>query len=337
MFDCDAVDSERRAASMALKADVNGRALVSAAWLNENRSSVGVVDSTWHLPTEKRDAAKDHRTRRIPGSIFLDIDKVANLETDLPHMLPSAEFFRESLQALRINVGRPVVFYSANGFVGSARAWWTFRAFGLEDVYVLDGGLQAWIDSGFPLDVTEARACQSLGYSDETSATAFLKLNVPTPVIYAAQDQAEPGAETEVPTVRLRESFVRSFDDIIRNIDTQKELLVDARSPAGRFDGSVPEPRAGVPSGHAPGSLSLPFTDLYQDKNGRMKELADLRKLVEDLGIDLKSTKPIVTSCGTGVTCAITSLALFELGVNSSIYDGSWLDYVARDGPIVRS
>uniref|UniRef100_A0A7S3E899 Rhodanese domain-containing protein n=1 Tax=Rhodosorus marinus TaxID=101924 RepID=A0A7S3E899_9RHOD len=305
MFDCDAVDSERRAASMALKADVNGRALVSAAWLNENRSSVGVVDSTWHLPTEKRDAAKDHRTRRIPGSIFLDIDKVANLETDLPHMLPSAEFFRESLQALRINVGRPVVFYSANGFVGSARAWWTFRAFGLEDVYVLDGGLQAWIDSGFPLDVTE--------------------------------DQAEPGAETEVPTVRLRESFVRSFDDIIRNIDTQKELLVDARSPAGRFDGSVPEPRAGVPSGHAPGSLSLPFTDLYQDKNGRMKELADLRKLVEDLGIDLKSTKPIVTSCGTGVTCAITSLALFELGVNSSIYDGSWLDYVARDGPIVRS
>uniref|UniRef100_A0A7S3E8E1 Rhodanese domain-containing protein n=1 Tax=Rhodosorus marinus TaxID=101924 RepID=A0A7S3E8E1_9RHOD len=213
MFDCDAVDSERRAASMALKADVNGRALVSAAWLNENRSSVGVVDSTWHLPTEKRDAAKDHRTRRIPGSIFLDIDKVANLETDLPHMLPSAEFFRESLQALRINVGRPVVFYSANGFVGSARAWWTFRAFGLEDVYVLDGGLQAWIDSGFPLDVTE--------------------------------DQAEPGAETEVPTVRLRESFVRSFDDIIRNIDTQKELLVDARSPAGRFDGSVPEPRAG--------------------------------------------------------------------------------------------
>uniref|UniRef100_A0A7S3E8Q4 Rhodanese domain-containing protein n=1 Tax=Rhodosorus marinus TaxID=101924 RepID=A0A7S3E8Q4_9RHOD len=245
MFDCDAVDSERRAASMALKADVNGRALVSAAWLNENRSSVGVVDSTWHLPTEKRDAAKDHRTRRIPGSIFLDIDKVANLETDLPHMLPSAEFFRESLQALRINVGRPVVFYSANGFVGSARAWWTFRAFGLEDVYVLDGGLQAWIDSGFPLDVTEARACQSLGYSDETSATAFLKLNVPTPVIYAAQDQAEPGAETEVPTVRLRESFVRSFDDIIRNIDTQKELLVDARSPAGRFDGSVPEPRAG--------------------------------------------------------------------------------------------
>ncbi|KAJ8900792.1 hypothetical protein NDN08_000092 [Rhodosorus marinus] len=295
----------RRGTRMALKADVNGRALVSAAWLNENRSSVGVVDSTWHLPHENRDAAKEHRTKRIPGSIFFDIDKVANLETGLPHMLPSAEFFRESLQALRIDVKRPVVFYSANGFVGSARAWWTFRSFGLEDVFVLDGGMEAWIAAGFPLDVTE--------------------------------DEAEPGAETEVPPMRLRESFVRSFEDIVKNVDTQKELLVDARSPGGRFHGSTPEPRAGMPSGHAPGSVSLPFTDLSQDNNGRMKEPADLQKLMEDQGIDLKSPKPIVTSCGTGVTGAIASLALFELGVSSAIYDGSWVDYVSRNGPIVRS
>uniref|UniRef100_A0A7S0G4I1 Rhodanese domain-containing protein n=1 Tax=Rhodosorus marinus TaxID=101924 RepID=A0A7S0G4I1_9RHOD len=203
----------RRAATMALKADVNGRALVSATWVNENRSSIGVVDSTWHLPHENRDAAKEHQTKRIPGSIFFDIDKVANLETGLPHMLPSAEFFRESLQALRIDVKRPVVFYSANCFVGFARAWWTFRAFGIEDVYVLDGGIEAWIAAGFPVDATE--------------------------------DRDEPDAEAEVPAVLRRESFVRSLDDVGKNIDTQKELLVDARSPAGRFDVRMPEPRAG--------------------------------------------------------------------------------------------
>ncbi len=273
-------------------------ALVTTAWLAEHvhAPNLRIVDGSHHLPTAGRNARTEYGERHIPGAVFFDIDAIADRDTDLPHMLPSAEQFARDVGALGIGNDDKVVVYDTIGTTGAARVWWTFRVFGHRDVAVLDGGLPKWLAEGRP---TEAGA-----------------VTLPPKSFKAEKD----------------EKLVRSLEQVRRNIDLRREQVVDARS-AGRFAATEPEPRAGMRGGHIPGSLNVPYPKLLASDH-TFRSSDELRQAFADAGVDLE--RPITTTCGSGVTAAVLALALYLIGRSDvAVYDGSWSEWGSRqDTPI---
>jgi thiosulfate/3-mercaptopyruvate sulfurtransferase len=273
-------------------------AIVTTDWLAAHlrEPDLRIVDGTWHMPQLERDARAEFARTHIPGAVFFDIDAIADQGTTLPHMLPSAQEFEAAVGALGIGSGDRVVVYDVRGVISAARVWWTFRVFGHDAVAVLDGGLRKWQAENRPVE----------------------------------SDQPKPPARSF--TARLRPELVRDVEAMRRNITSRAAQVLDARS-RGRFAGTEPEPRAGLRGGHIPGSLNLPYETLYRP-DGTLKPPDELRGALTSAGVDL--SRPVVTTCGSGVTASVLALALFQLGRSDvAVYDGSWSEWGGRsDTPI---
>jgi thiosulfate/3-mercaptopyruvate sulfurtransferase len=273
--------------------------LVSTEWLAArlDRSDLRVVDGSWYLPQSGRDAEAEYRDGHIPGAVFFDLDASSDTATGLPHMLPAAEDFAARTSRLGLDDGSTIVVYDGSGVNLSApRVWWMFRVFGHPATAVLDGGLGKWKAEGRPL---------------ERGAT-----------------QPRLGRFT----AHLDRSRVRDFGAITANLRLRAEQLVDARS-AERFEGTQAEPRPGVRSGHIPGSLNLPYTELVA-ADGTVLPPDRLRARLEAAGVNLR--QPVVATCGSGVTACALVLGLALLGHERvSVYDGSWTEWGGRrDTPL---
>ena len=276
--------------------------LVSPAWLADRltRPEVVVLDAT--LPpvgvTPVVDTRARHTEKHISGAVFFDIDELSDHATTLPHMLPSEESFSQSMSELGVGDGMTIVVYEQAGVFSAPRAWWMLRTFGAKEVYVLDGGLDGWINAGLPV---------------ESGPVAHSKASF---------------------HARLNHTAVKDFEQVQRMIAQRAQggaQILDARS-AGRFAGTAPEPRPGISSGHMPGATSVPFTELAQE--GRMKSAEKLRDLFDAKGVKLD--QPVTTSCGSGVTAAVIALGLEIAGATQiSLYDGSWAEYAQRPDAVV--
>ncbi len=268
--------------------------LVSTDWLAARLQDpdLRILDASWYMPAQMRDAKAEYAAQHIPGARFFDIDQTSDQRSALPHMAPPPEKFISRMRALGVGDGHQVVIYDGTGLFSAARVWWTFRLMGKDDVAVLDGGMPKWL--------TEGRAVDDLA-----------------------------------PTTRERHMTARRQSDLVKDVTQVAHAaklfeaeIVDARS-AARFRGDAPEPRAGLRSGHIPGSKNVPFTTLL-NADGTMKALPDLRSAFAEAGVDL--SRPVITTCGSGVTAAILSLALERLGHrNHALYDGSWSEWGMYD------
>ncbi len=271
--------------------------LVSAAWLklNLDNPEVTVLDATWVPPflKDRPSGRALYEAEHIPAAGYFDIDEIADPESPLNHMLPHADRFADKIGKLGVSNGDHVIVYDSNGFYASARAWWMFRAMGHDRVSVLDGGLNAWKAEGGRIDLESVVALPKSFKSD------------------------------------LQPELVRDLQSMTRHIDARDATILDARAQ-GRFDGTSPEPRPDLASGHMPGSFCVPATDLLTQA-GQMRSADELRSIFADF-VD----KPIVTSCGSGVSAAVLSLALARIGHwQAALYDGSWSEWAAQsDTPI---
>ena len=268
--------------------------LVSTEWLAGalGAPDLMVFDATKYLPNEPFDGLTKYREAHIPGARFFDIDVVADPDTTLPHMAPTAGRFARLMGELDISNTTRVIFYDQKGLQSSARGWWLMKLFGHEKAAVLDGGLPKWLAEGRATESGDAKSAAPTSYTPD-----------------------------------FRADLVKGIGDVKRIIANGSALILDARAK-GRFDGSAPEPRPGLPSGHMPGAKSVPFNELL-NADFTMKDAAALRARFAAAGAD--GTTPIVTSCGTGVTACILALGLRQAGLgDASIYDGSWTEWAGR-------
>ena len=273
--------------------------LVSTEWLAAHlgEPDLKVVDATFYLPHLRRDARAEFERAHVPGAVFFDIDAVADRANPLPHMLPDAKAFADAVGALGIAAGDRVVAYGGRGLIASARAWWTFRVFGHDRVAVLDGGSAKWKREGRPIEA-----------------------GGPTPT-------AQRFAAT------LRPELVADLDRMRRILERRDAQVVDARS-RGRFAATEPEIRPGLRGGHIPGSLSLPYSELFRADDDVMLPAEDVGAAFARAGLD--PGRPVVASCGSGVSAAVLALGLYRLGRrDAAVYDGSWTEWGGRaDTPV---
>ena len=256
-------------------------------------------DATFLLPNMNRDAAAEYQDKHIEGAQFFDIDAIADTSSDLPHMVPNASDFTQMMQALGICKHHKLIFYDQSPFLSAARAWWLLRLFGKEDVYVLDGGLSGFIAAGGATTNQLPPPCQKGDFEASTPLAQMI-----------------------------------TFDALKQEIvEGKTPQIVDAR-PSGRFYGTVPEPRVGLRSGHMPGAINVPVTDILHPDTGAVLERDRLKEIFETAGFDF--SRPAITSCGSGVTAAGLTLALAECGkFDIALYDGSWAEWGASDAPII--
>lgn len=275
------------------------QSLVSTTWLADHLADADLVifDATKYLPNEGRDGLTEFHLGHIPGARFFDIDDIADADTDLPHMVPTPGRFARKLSTLGVNNTTTVIFYDQKGLASAARGWWMMGLFGHDRTAVLDGGLPKWRAEGLK--------------------TATGAPSVATPADFRPD---------------WRPTRVRGVGDMLANVGSRQELVLDARA-AGRFTGAVPEPRAGMRSGHIPGSANLPYTELLAPDQTMLPPDA-LRARLAAAGVN--GSRPVVTSCGSGVTATILTLAMVQAGLPiGAVYDGSWTEWGGRpDTPI---
>ena len=267
--------------------------LVSTQWLNDHLSApdIRIADASWYLAAANREAKAEYRDGHIPGAVFFDIDEISDTASPYPHMLPSPEKFASRVKKLGLGDGNRIVVYDGAGVFSAARVWWMFRAMGKNEVSVLDGGLPKWRGEGRPID------------------------------------DMLPVTKERHFTPRPNHLLIRGIDEVAANLQSKKEQVVDARSPA-RFHAQEPEPRPGLRGGHVPGAKNLYYQRLL-NPDGTMRKGEALAMAFREAGVDV--TKPVVASCGSGVTASIVLLGLAVLGARAgSLYDGSWSEWGAH-------
>lgn len=266
------------------------RTLVSTDWLEAHLGDpdLRIIDGSYYLPDMGRDARAEYDAAHIPGARFFDIDEISDQRSDLPHMAPPVEKFMSRMRAMGIGDGHQVVVYDGAGLFSAPRVWWTFRLMGKTDVAVLDGGFPKWQAEGRPVE-----------------------------------DMPPVMRDRHMTAVR-QNMLVRDVTQVAAAAKLGDHEIIDARSPS-RFRGEEPEPREGLRAGHIPGSKNVHYRTLLND-DGTMKSPDDLRAVFEASGVDL--AKPAITTCGSGVTAAILSLALERMGRDRwTLYDGSWAEW----------
>jgi len=268
--------------------------LVTTEWLGERlgQDDIRIADASWYLPEAKRNAHAEYEQRHIPGSVFFDIDAISDSANSLPHMLPEPALFSAAMRRLGIGDSDFVVFYDGAGIYSAPRALWMIRAMGHERAAVLDGGLPKWLREQRPVDSS---------------------ISAPVGRSYF--------------TACYSPELVRDFAAMRDNLRARAEQIVDARSP-GRFRGEEPEPRAGVRPGHIPGSVNVHYAKLV-NPDGTLRSASELRQIFAEQSVALD--RPVVTTCGSGITAAIVALALERAGAKQiALYDGSWTEWGGR-------
>jgi thiosulfate/3-mercaptopyruvate sulfurtransferase len=268
------------------------KTLVSTEWLAAHLKTpdLRVLDASWYLPQAGRDARAEYDAAHIPGARFFDIDDISDQRSDLPHMAPPVEKFMSRLRAMGVGDGHQVVVYDGAGLMSAARVWWLFKLMGQANVAVLDGGMPKWVAEGREVE-----------------------------------DMA-PVVRDRHMTVRVQNHLVRDVTQVSAAAKLGDHEIVDARA-AQRFRGEAPEPREGLRAGHIPGSCNVPFTELL-NTDATMKDPDALRAVFQAAGVDM--SKPVITTCGSGVTAAVLSLALERMGkTDHALYDGSWSEWGA--------
>ena len=268
------------------------KTLVSTGWLAAHLKDpdLRILDASWYLPAMNRDARAEYDAGHIPGARFFDIDDVSDARSDLPHMVPPVEKFMSRMRAMGVGDGHQVVVYDGMGLFSAARVWWLFKLMGQDDVAVLDGGFPKWLAEGRPVE------------------------------------DMPPIIRDRHMTVRRQNHLVKDVTQVSAASKLGDAEIIDARAPE-RFRGDAPEPREGLRAGHIPGAKNVYFQTLL-NSDGTMKPLAELREMFEAAGVDL--AKPAITSCGSGVTAAVLSLALERIGkTDHALYDGSWTEWGA--------
>ncbi len=271
--------------------------LVSTQWLavHIDDANVKVLDATFKLPGVLPLPKDDYLAAHLPGAVFFDVDAVSDHSNPLPHMYPTAEQFGRDVGLLGVSNADTVVVYDSGGWVAAPRAWWMFLSYGHSNVRILDGGLKKWKAEGRKVESGEVKA---------------------KPATFKASYDPRR---------------VRSMEQMVANVASRAEQVIDARA-ADRFEGRAAEPRPGIRSGHIPGSRNVPYGQLFDAATGAMKPLDDLRKAFSSAGVDLHA--PIVTSCGSGVSAGVLTLALYRLGItDTALYDGSWSEWGQAGGP----
>ena len=265
--------------------------IVSTEWLEAHLNSpdIAILDASWHLPTAKRDPKQEFLAAHIPGAQFFDIDELSDTASPLPHMLPSPEKFSSRMRKLGVGDGKRVIAYDSTGLFSAARCWWMFKVFGHDDVAVLDGGLKKWLAEGRPTEDGPALKPQERHF-----------------------------------TARSRPFMVRDMKEVGAALASGAAQVADARSGT-RFRGEETEPRPGVRAGHMPGAKNVHYASLL-NADGTLKSKDGITQAFRAAGVDL--TKPVITSCGSGVTAAILTLGLTLIGAKDhALYDGSWTEW----------
>ncbi len=272
----------------------NPQTLVSTQWLADhiNDPDLRVFDASWHMPASGRNALAEFQNAHIPGARFFDIDEISDHRSELPHMAPPVEKFMSRMRALGVGDGHQVVVYDSTGLFSAARVWWMFRYMGQRDIAVLDGGLPKWISEGHPVT------------------------------------NDAPVIKDRHMTVKRDPSLVKDVTQVAHASKLGEYEIIDVRGHE-RFSGTIEEPRAGMRSGHIPGSKNVPFPTLL-NADQTLKSPDALRQVLSDANVDL--SKPVITTCGSGVTAAILCLALEQIGkTDFALYDGSWTEWGAFD------
>ena len=275
-------------------AEDDPKTLVSTDWLAKHMRDpdLRILDASWYMPAQNRNARAEYEAAHIPGARFFDIDEISDQRSNLPHMAPPSEKFISRMRAMGVGDGHQVVVYDGAGLFSAARVWWTFRLMGKMDVAVLDGGFPKWQAEGREIE------------------------------------DMPPMVRDRHMTVSRQNQLVKDVTQVAHAVKLGEAEILDARS-GPRFRGEAAEPRPGLRSGHIPGSKNVPFGEVL-NSDGTMKSPAELKAVFEGAGVDLK--RPAITSCGSGVTAAVLSLALERIGHrNHSLYDGSWAEWGMYD------